>query len=208
VAAKGPRVRQRNFIDPATGEKKRELWVESPREGGWTVAYRLAPQDGQPVIAEVRVTPPKRLPSGGLSTAVLRSVHLSEPMEVWPEVIRALERQHGPEVIQRAFVERPGFSAAAARQPRRPGRGGRSDIYYAQAAQDYVAIINKGGPGARTPTKVLAQRAPFARLRNSEQAARDTIHAARVRGLLTRSQSGRAGGQLTEKAISLLKGSH
>lgn len=78
---------------------------------------------------------------------------------------------------------------------RRPGRSGRPDVFYARLAAEYVDLLRTSS----TPTKDLAERHHF-----SSTSMRDYLNQARTRGLLTRSQRGRAGGQLTDKARRLL----
>jgi hypothetical protein len=151
-------------------------------------------------VAEVRILPAGDLPKGGITTDLWRTVRLSEPRSLWPRAIEKLAQQHGEEVAT-MMLERVGMSPAA-RERYRPGRGGHRDLYYARIARDYVRLCNRG---IRTPTKGLAQRRPFKGQPNAEQAARDAIHAARERGLLTPSPPGRAGGHLTDEAIHLLE---
>jgi hypothetical protein len=81
-----------------------------------------------------------------------------------------------------------------ARHPR-PGRRGRDDIYYARLAAEYVELLTTSS----TPTKDLAEKHHY-----SATVMRDYLNQARSRGLLTRPERGRAGGQLTEKARDLL----
>lgn len=91
---------------------------------------------------------------------------------------------------------------------RRPGRAGRSDIYYAIWARAYVEWLRLG---SKTPVKDLATAPPVAiagyssgEKSWSEGTIRDVLREARHRGLLTRSPAGRAGGELTPKCVSLL----
>jgi hypothetical protein len=79
---------------------------------------------------------------------------------------------------------------------RRPGRSGRPDVFYARLAAEYVELLSTSS----TPTKDLARRHNY-----SPTSMRDYLNQARVRGLLTPSQRGRAGGELTEKAMRLLR---
>jgi hypothetical protein len=79
--------------------------------------------------------------------------------------------------------------------PRRPGRRGRPDLFYAEFASEYVEIA-KTTPHA---TAELARRRDY-----DPRYVRDLLNQARNRGLLTRPPSGRAGGTLTPKAIALL----
>ena len=78
----------------------------------------------------------------------------------------------------------------------RPGRGGRPDVFYARLAAQYVEVLTMSS----SPTRDLAERIGF-----SASSTRDFLHQARLRGLLTKSVRGIAGGELTEKAIRLLR---
>ena len=84
-----------------------------------------------------------------------------------------------------------------ARNPR-PGRRGRPDAFYARLAAQYVELLKTSS----TPTKNLAKTRNY-----SESSTRDFLNQARKRGLLTHSDKGRAGGELTDKARDLLNAS-
>jgi hypothetical protein len=79
----------------------------------------------------------------------------------------------------------------------RPGRKGRGDTEYARVARRYVELLGTH----EQPTVVLADE-----LALSSTQARSVLAQARARGLLTEAPKGRAGGQLTAKAIELLRG--
>jgi hypothetical protein len=87
--------------------------------------------------------------------------------------------------------------ASAFRRNRRPGRVGRPDIFYARLANRYLQLVET----TSSPTKSLA-----AEIHESQPTTRDLIHEARRRRLLTKTERGRAGGRLTEKAKRLLSG--
>jgi hypothetical protein len=78
----------------------------------------------------------------------------------------------------------------------RPGRRGRSDLEYAEIARHYVEFLSTSA----TPTKTLAEY-----LKMSTGSASSFVHEARRRKLLTRTERGKPGGQLTDKAIALLR---
>lgn len=78
----------------------------------------------------------------------------------------------------------------------RPGRRGRSDLLYAELAQEYDEALAQGSGAA----------ARMAKRRNlSTQRLRGLLGEARSRGLLTEAPAGRQGGTLTPKALELLK---
>ena len=82
----------------------------------------------------------------------------------------------------------------------RPGKRGRPDVFYAGIAKEYVDLLGE----STAPTRDLAQRLGY----SSSSVARDLLHQARARGLLTGTSKGLAGGQLTDKAKDLLKVQH
>lgn len=209
IPPRGP-ARLRAFSYAAEGEPVRETWVEVAVGDEWTVAYRLVPQEGRPVVAEVRVYPRERgsdagrwshdaaaVPLGGLPSSVARSsIVTQDVLNAYPRIVRQMQKQHGAEAIERAFLTRHGFSRKAKEPPKHPGRAGRPDLFYAQLAREYVELL--GGP---VPVnKALAKQRSY-----SETYTRSLVHEARRRGLLTLSPPGRAGGTLTEKARDLLR---
>lgn len=201
-----------------------------PREGvfdvdltdGWVCTYRVANQDGEPVVAELHIRPSgKDPPQGGLTTRLLRRVKLGEHLAAITAVLRGwasggtpLEERTthipaapgrgsqkritvGPEDFDRDIAEGLGFSEPP--RERRPGRPGRSDREYAELAREYVEALESG---SRSPTADVAQKAH--RFTDASH-IRDGLHEARKRGLLTRPQTkGKAGGVLTDKAHALL----
>lgn len=84
----------------------------------------------------------------------------------------------------------------AFRETPRPGRAGRPLVEYARIAADYVALSGSG-----TATRDLAEKRGY-----STRQVRAWLTRARDEGLLTRAPRGRSGGELTEKALELLKG--
>ncbi len=77
-----------------------------------------------------------------------------------------------------------------------PGGRPNGDEDYARWAQGYVQALVEA---PRSPIAALAERTKRARSH-----VRNYIHEARVRGLLTESRAGKAGGQLTERAVQIL----
>jgi hypothetical protein len=190
--------------------------------GHWEVIYTLAAADGQPVITEMRVRARrgKPVPGGGLSTRFLRAIRLGEhlaqissrlkqglvegrPVEDRTTVIEAgpghtggIRVDESPADFLREAAEQLGMTEPPSERKRR-GRPGRSDYDYARLASKYVDAIARG---SRYPVKDLAKSESY-----SASHVRDAIHTARERGLLTRTAAkGRAGGELTKKAIAVL----
>ena len=80
---------------------------------------------------------------------------------------------------------------------KRPGRAGRLDLEYARTAGAYVKHMRR----STTPLADLAGEMCL-----SASQVRSILYEARRRGLLTAAPKGRAGGELTEKALRLLEG--
>src|SRR5262252_9360016 len=193
----------------------RSVWYETPIDDTWMAAYRLAPQAGHVVVAELRVFPieperPRsstrgaglwsaellgdtaRVPRDGLSARVLRKVRMGEHSTKADE---ALEWWRTLGMLE-------GFSGLGdTRRRTRPtgptrGRPGHPPLYYARLARTYAAAVARQSP---RPTEEVA-----ARHRLTVARARDLIHKARVRGFLTTTIKGRLAGALTPKAKAVL----
>lgn len=80
---------------------------------------------------------------------------------------------------------------------RRPGRGGRDDLHYARIAAAYVTTHQAG---SKRPVADVARL-----LHASPKTVSNALYKARERGLLTGGARGKAGGQLTSKAASVLQ---
>jgi hypothetical protein len=101
-------------------------------------------QDGQPVVAELRVhTHGDPLPRGGLTTRVLRRIRVGRWMELAHDGL-ARER----DMFDRRIAAP--WNALARARPRR--RSGRADGFYAELAREYVALA----PADRHPVVTLA----------------------------------------------------
>ena len=131
-------------------------------------------------------------PDPGVTTRMLRRIPLDElRLAAWKHVRKTIAV--GPGAWSRTNVYFRGWARDVETVPR-PGRAGRADLAYAQAASAYVkALVGK------TPTKTLA-----ADMALSESQVRNVLHEARRRDLLTAAPRGRAGGELTEKARRVL----
>jgi transposase-like protein len=191
------------------------LWIEMPLGAAWTVAYRLVPQQGQPVVAELRVFPtePDRraagewtgcytgvratVPAGGLTAPMLRRIRLHRNLVAGKHAIAWVARHTAVPVLGRFGLAQPKVRGER-RQPHR-GRPGWSRAEYARIAAAYVSAIEHGS------TRPVADVARRRRLEPSQ--ARDAVRRARELGLLTPGvKRGQVGGALTPAAIRLLKG--
>lgn len=199
-----------------------EAWVEVPASSGWKVAYRIVPSPRGPIVAEVRVFPQEDghathgtwsvdtavVPEGGVPAQVLRSLRLTDPIALFDETIDRWRDEYGEEETARVFG-RFGLEPPPEIEPRRPGRSGRVDAFYVRWAAAYVDRLRSG---SRHPVKDLAE-APAVWIKGftdldrdkREATVRAILHEARRRELLTGAPRGKPGGELTKKALRLLK---
>lgn len=110
------------------------------------------------------------------------------------DVYKALGEALGDPVVARHLGEKWGAVVTP-----RPGRRGRSDLYYALTAQEYVLSLTAEPD---TPIRHMTNEAG-GHVTADELRAR--LRRARERGLLTSAPPGRPGGELTEKAERLLQ---
>src|SRR5438034_10949955 len=73
----------------------------------------------------------------------------------------------------------------------------RSDEFYAELAFEYEWEVRQGNP---RPVKTIALRGGLSAMR-----VRDMLHAARHRGLLSKTRQGRSAGKLTQKGATKLE---
>lgn len=200
-----------------TGVRVREIWLEAPLGKDWIAAYRLVLQDGQAVIAEVRVFPaepqPRRpgpgqwsgeclgikadAPPGGLMARLLRQVHVGVVLSSLGEILKGIRNELGEEVFQPdRWYGRFGLIPQA-KPHHRQGRPARPDKPLIVLAQAYAKQIERR---SQHPIADLA-----ARFHLPLSAVRSMIHAARQRGLLSPGHQGRRGGVLTPRAEMILQ---
>ncbi len=196
-----------------------EAWIEVPAGDRWLVGYRLVMKKVGPVIGEIRVFPAEQgrrtagcwsgdaasVPAGGIPARVIRRVRLTEPIRLFEHFVKKWKESHGEEVSKRV-LGRVWSRRSEAPVPKRTGRAGRSDEFYARWAAAYVERLQRG---SRRPVRDLATRPPvriagFDSSREPEATVRAIIHEARRRKLLTDAPRGRAGGDLTKKARGLI----
>lgn len=192
-----------SFRYKQTPDGDREIWVNLPL-GEWEAQARVEAQDGQPVVAELRVAPWRHwkaecspaTPAGGLTARELRRLRLGEALAAAHEKIDfLLGRDAHPESVLN--IEPLGFERGKLGKP--AGRAPRSDDYYATVAMAYVDAVRAG---SRSPVADAAQAlGGFDRTY-----VRDLLSEARRRELLSRPPKGRAGGELTDKGREALKG--
>jgi hypothetical protein len=84
----------------------------------------------------------------------------------------------------------------------KPGRRGRPDLFYARVALDYVRAL---GVAPATPTRRMLDDAAARGEHMTVNEVRARLRRARRRGLLTDAPPGRPGGELTDRALTLLR---
>jgi hypothetical protein len=201
-------------------------WVEDVFRDGrgrrWIMAARVWVHRTQLLIGEVRIFPaerepggaagvesgpttagnwsgdPLRIPRGGLDTQTLRYARLGG---VRPYVLARVQPLKGllpSELpIDRSFMDYALPGAAALRRPRPRRDSGREDRFYAQLAREYVEMNERG---SSRPSREIAERRG-----EKPERIRDWLHEARERGLLSKGEPGKRGGQLLPSAQALLQ---
>jgi hypothetical protein len=195
-------------LDEAISRRRGSLQpceVKVPLDDAWVAVITLREQDGSPVIERVEVRPDRwsgayedpdnhsivfpALPKGGLPLRLLRSLTFGDAL--------AAARKSLASVSDDA-LDLHGFSRASLNEPRRPGRRGHPDRYYAEIAAAYVRIVERGS--SRPAEDVAEERGDG----YSAAYIRSVLHIARERGLLTKMRRGVAGGTLTAKSTAIL----
>ena len=207
-------------------------WITTPIDDRWTVAYRLVPQDGQPVVAEVRVYPTEpnqqarewsgvlrgtdaKVPRGGLTARRFRTItlggHLAQGTEAMGWAAREIERQRialrraGKEVAPGVFEPDGVLGSFGFQRPSRetPTRR-RGPGRPGRSPKECVRIASLYAAAcARSSRRPVVDVAK--RLNRDTFQVRDILQRARALNLLTRPlKGGAAGGILTDEARALL----
>ncbi len=187
-------------------------WVEAPVGEDWIAAYRLVLQRGRPVVGELRVFPAQRklkkpgmwdaewagssvdVPSGGLPARTLRAIKIGEHLRFGSQALGWLYESESEESFKR-YTGMAEYSPKATGPERKRARG-RSELWYARLARDYVNAVQAR---ERKPVEKVAAKHSL-----TAGNARVSVHGARKRGLLTAATPGAAGGQLTARARRVL----
>jgi hypothetical protein len=191
------------LMSQRTDEEGR-TWFLFEYADGWLIALRLAKQQGTAVVAEIHLArgdvfkgpslEDTDLPPGGLSARRLQGVRLGEVLAALRE--RARFDRKLKDLGSFFFTNSLGLSVEDLTPPRRTGRKGHPERYYAEWALAYVELLSAG---VEWPIKDLAAGRGY-----SEATVRGVINRARKLGLLTPSPPGKAGGELTSRATALL----
>lgn len=113
----------------------------------------------------------------------------------------ALHREMASALNSEFAVRYLGEQWGAIRLPR-PGRRRREDLFYARVALDYVSAMEAA---PRSPVRWLAASAQEAGAHVTDDEIRARVRRARERKLLTPAPPGLPGGELTEKARTVLR---
>lgn len=155
-----------------------------PTHPDWLVTAAFEIHANTAVLTGLFVRPASDwAPPGGLTHELVRAIKLNDLRE------QATARLRTPTVA--GYL---GIDPSRVQKQKHPGRPGRTDLDYARLALKYAQLAD--GP---TPVKVLSEQEHLA-----SATVRSLINEARNRGLLTRSEPGRAGGKLTNKAMWIL----
>jgi hypothetical protein len=149
---------------------------------GWRILPEVAVTDRGLLLRRLVIEPSDGMPEPGITTRMLRQLRTGDLIAA----LRAATRQN-----EQIFGDAPDLSVTT-----RVGRRGRDDLYYARWAMAYVEALARSA----RPIEDLA-----ARYNLSASQIRNLMHACRRRDMLTASPPGRAGGELTPRAIALLK---
>jgi hypothetical protein len=152
---------------------------------GWRFVARIAETDAGLQVDRLVIEPSGKVaPFGGITTRMLREIRTG--------AIIASARMTGRVLASYLPDGAPDLSVSE-----RVGRRGRDDRFYARWAAEYVAACARS-------TRPVADLA--ARHHLSPSQVRNLVHACRhKRGMLTDPLPGKAGGELTDRAIELLK---
>jgi hypothetical protein len=151
---------------------------------GWRAVAEITATDAGLQIDRLTIEPWGDVaPPGGITTRMLRQVRTGAIIAS----CRAAARAIGAIVPDAA----PDLSVSE-----RVGRRGRDDRFYARWAAEYADALT------RSPNPVAEMAA---RHHLSASQVRNLVHACRKKDMLTAAPPGRAGGELTARAIELLK---
>jgi hypothetical protein len=148
---------------------------------GWRVLPEVEVTEAGLLLRRLVIEPANGMPGSGITTRMLRALRTGDLIAA----LRAAARQAV------ALGERPDLDVS-----HRAGRRGRDDLYYARWAAEYADALTRSG----NPVTELAARHHL-----SASQVRNLMHACRKRKMLTAAPSGRAGGELTARAIELLR---
>lgn len=193
----------------------KNLWVVTDLSESWRVAYRIVGQGGRAVVGEVRVYPREgqrfepgswsgewmgaraTVPPGGLTASIVHRVRLGADFFGGKKVL-ASRRNQSKSPFSDLLAS---MGITRLKRPPSPTSSVRDETKRrcAKIAAAYAAAIANG---SKHPQRAAARTVGI----RAEQ-VRDALHRARSLGLLTKTERGRAGGELTnEGRLALAKG--
>jgi hypothetical protein len=193
------------FDQPPTHRRAVILCVPVER---WTISYKLRPVGEHVIATDVRITPQGKDSRTPVPRKVLAKMRpIEDVSRYFPVILAAMRKAYavseygGPE-MEALLLQPFGFTGEEEPTPRRPGRAGRPDLFYAEKAARYVEALRDH------PRDVIrhlvAEDAAAGHPENDEERWRGWLKIARQRVLLTPAPPGRAGGQLTPHCRRLL----
>jgi hypothetical protein len=160
-------------------------------DDGWILGLRLVLQRGVYEVVEAIFMAVEEDGTGGLTTGNFREVPLGEIIKNARYQAASIRNVVGGEAAHRVDQW-----LAPWKVPARGSRVKRDDVAYAALAAKYVELV---GEGDRSPAATLGRTLGMSAVTISQR-----VREARERGLLTNTATGTAGGELTEKALSVL----
>jgi hypothetical protein len=148
---------------------------------GWHILPEVDVTEAGLLLRRLVIEPAGPVPPAGITTRMLRQIHTGDLLA-------------GLRVASRQAVALAGVPDLAVSH--RAGRRGKDDLYYARWAAEYADALTRSG----NPVAELAARNHL-----SASQVRNLVYACRKRGMLTAAPPGRAGGELTARAIELLQ---
>lgn len=189
-----------------------EQCASLPLGDGWRLTLWLGDQAGRTVVTELRLHPDEGsavqaahqppgwshseqtrfhvMPTGGITARTLKNLTLGRHIGAARAAVARKLRIEGQ--LREGTFE---MHEVAAAMPA-AGRRGRPDAFYAHLAQEYLQTVRAGSPA---PLVEIANR-----MGSNANTVAARIKEARRRGLLSRTDRGRSGGELTDKARELL----
>ena len=182
------------FARPLTTVSSTEATLHLGHADEWTAWYRLVPQKGLPVVAELRVLPnedPERLdgrwsgssssvPKGGLRSRLATSVRPDQIRRLMHEFLQAATDQLGEGFTELQLSRTGDYNVAATRLPAPRATGPRrlKDTELAEIAALYSGFVLDASP---RPIHDTAEK-----LDEPKAWVRDRVARARRAGILTR----------------------
>lgn len=167
----------------------------------WVVNYLMVAQAGGPEVAALFIYPgdldedhqSAAVPIGGIGARLLRQLHPANAQRIARTEL-AERAEPGDPLADSVTLH--GYVPAALERPPSRGRPRRPDRVFAEIASEYVGALDQGSPH---PVKDVAER-----LNYSRGTIRDMLMEARRRGLLAKTERGRAGGAMTPEGLRAL----